>query len=449
MRRRFVDEGRAETTMRLDASRSWALPVAVACLVAACRDRAPEPAYTPADSAPRDTTRQQLELRFSDGATLLHLAARDGIRAEAESLLQAGYGVNAVDNRGYTPLHYAARAGHASVVEVLLLRGADVNAESPPEGVVTPLLLAAAGGHLAVVRLLLARGASTTITDDSGRTPLTLARRGGRSAIAALLEPLSPAWARLTSVDTLAFPIENEPDPDVWLADAVTPLAYAGGDWWVATATSYSGADAETSPCKYRRPWDGGTSDGGIWIERWRMVRIRSSLYDSTARLQRTSVGLQTLTASECTPQSVIDATYAATVAGLRGTLEANAVWSLSRSDTFSLAGAPPTRLRYRIERDSTIELYVESDAHRSERTLLCFAADGSANERCAMIDTPRTPQYENRVTPVSAAVVRDTVSVFGLRTYGERLEPAWISQPIGVVPVFLGRLPLRGAGPR
>ncbi len=169
---------------------------------------------------------------LSDGASLLHVYAAGGYRAQVESLLQAGHPADVADNSGAGPIHWAAQAGHESIVEVLLAHGADVNANSPQEGVITPLLLAAAGGHLAVVRLL-------------------------------------------------------------------------------------------------------------------------------------------------------------------------------------------------------------------------CFAADGSTDERCVMIDTPRTPNYVNRVTPVVAAVVRDTVWVFGLRTYGRRVEPAWASQPVGVVPVFLGRLPLRGAAPR
>lgn len=239
-------------------------------------------------------------------------------------------------------------------------------------------------------------------------------------------------------LDTVRF--EPEPDLDaVWLADEAMPLAYHSGDWWVAIANQHSGIEGGESACSYRIPWSGAASDGGILIERWRRI-----FRDSVSRLERAEVAAQTLTSSECTPQAEIDRRFAAAVQGLQGRLSPDAVWTLARADTFRLPGAPPRRLRYRVLRDSTVEqMYWEAEMVGGERTVVCFAGGADTTERCIMIDTPRDSNIVNRVTPVSAVVHRDTIWVFGLRTHGENLQPAWITQPIGVAAVFLGRVPI------
>jgi hypothetical protein len=383
------------------------------------------------------------------GAKPIHYAARAGHRdvvevllASVESLMSRPGPVPFHDNVGDGPLHYAARGGHRPMVELLLARG--FSPRGGNDGYVTPLHVAARSGHLAVVELLLAAGARAYVSDGTGNTPLSLARAGGHEAVARRIAAVLPEWAILLSFDTIHF----EPGPArdvVWLAHEVTPLAYDSGDWWVAIANRHSGIEGGESPCGYRTPWSGAASDGGMWIERWRRI-----YGDSVSSLERAEIAAQTLAASQCTPQAEIDRQFAAAVRGLRGRLSADAVWALARADTFRLPSTPPRRLRYRVARDTTdtVEMYWQADLVRGERTQVCFAGEAVPTERCIMIDTPRGSEFEvvNRVTAVSAAVYRDTVWVFGLRTHGETVEPAWASQPIGVVPVFLGRLPLGAA---
>lgn len=469
--------------MRPEPSAGWAVLAFLACSAAsACRDRGAE---QPQGSAPPPAAASSLQVgpvqafEPRSGATPLHLAALTGNRAAVESLLRAGadpvgsdtlgakpihYAARAGhrdvvevllasvepllsrpgpapfrDNVGDGPLHYAARGGHRPVVELLLARGFDPRRAD--DGYVTALHEAARSGHLAVVELLLAAGARAYVSDGTGNTPLSLARAGGHEAIARRITAALPEWSILLSLDTLHF----DPGPArdfVWLADHVAPLAYAAGEWWVAIANNHSGAEGGASPCSYRRPWDGATADGGMWIERWRRV-----YRDSVSARERFEIAAQTLAASECTPQAELDRRFAATVRGLQGKLSEDAVWTLARADTFSLRGTPPRRLRYRVARDTTdtVEMYWEADLVRGERTQVCFAGEAVPTERCVMIDTPRGSEFEvvNRVTAVSAAVHRDTVWVFGLRTHGEKVEPAWAAQPVGVVAVFLGRVPL------
>ncbi len=377
------------------------------------------------------------------GAKPIHYAARAGHRdvvevllAGVEPLLSRPGPVPFHDNVGDGPLHYAARGGHRPVVELLLARGFDPRRSN--DGYVTALHEAARHGHRTIVELLLAAGASATESDGMGNTPLSLARAGGHESVARLLESVLPEWAVLRSLDTVDF--QPEPDPDaVWLADEVMPLAYHSGDWWVAIANRHSGTEGGESACSYRIPWSGAASDGGILIERWRRI-----YRDSVSRLERSEIAAQTLATSECTPQAEVDRRFAAAVRGLQGRLSPDAVWTLARADTFRLPGAPPRRLRYRVLRDSTVrDMAWEADRVRGERTVVCFAGEADTTERCIMIDTPRPSRIVNRVTPVSAVVHRDTIWVFGLRTHGERVEPAWAAQPIGVGAVFLGRVPI------
>lgn len=420
-------------------ARSWlAAAVGLVCcawLGAACRGAGDRPSERPGTPRAGATSRSSDSgpappLEASPGASPLHLAALAGDRATVESLLGSGANANVSDDLGARPLHYAARAGHRAVAELLITEGAVVHLAT--DAGVTALHEAARHGRRDVAELLLAAGAPVNARDFEGNTPLGLARESGHEEVASLLAAaLPPATASVVYTLTLT---DDRPDQFLWLADDVVPQAYHEGEWWLAIANRHSVAEGQTSPCSYRRPWSGAATDGGLWLEHWRLAR------GVAASVERVPIAAQTLSAAECTPQEEIDRRFAAAVRSLPGRLRSDAIWSLARADSFHWSGVPPQRLRYRI-------LRTPIDPGGGE-TLVCFSADAPPGERCLRIYTHEGGASVDSVTATAAAVHRDTLWVFGLRTSGELVQPQWVDQPIGVVPIFLGRIPLRAAPP-
>ncbi len=130
--------------------------------------------------------------------TPLHHAVEAPRHSEALVRLLLGRKANAraPDEDGWQPLHLAAQASNARAAALLLKSGASANAREKEEGR-TPLHLAIENdwhGHeptesraLPVVRLLLEHGADTTIQDNQGRTPLTLAKQREYAEVVRLL----------------------------------------------------------------------------------------------------------------------------------------------------------------------------------------------------------------------------------------------------------------------
>ena len=103
------------------------------------------------------------------GLSLLHIAAVEGKREGAESLLNRGLDPDEHDNKPQmTPLSIACQCGNIDVAEVLLDHGANVNHEDCE--MQTPLLAACVAGHIEIVRLLLNRGANIDARDNQGLT---------------------------------------------------------------------------------------------------------------------------------------------------------------------------------------------------------------------------------------------------------------------------------------
>ncbi|CAN0071332.1 unnamed protein product [Scytosiphon promiscuus] len=112
--------------------------------------------------------------RGSDGATLLHSAARGGSERAIRALLKAGSvpDVNQptlVDSRE-CPLHIAAKLGHSGASSALVEAGASVNIRG--QNGWTPLHLAARFGQIEVVMHLLREGADPEAQDVNGYRPL-------------------------------------------------------------------------------------------------------------------------------------------------------------------------------------------------------------------------------------------------------------------------------------
>jgi ankyrin repeat protein len=149
-----------------------------------------------------------------DGSTPLHAAATHGHSDIAELLLTNKAQVNTRTNGGLTPLHLASLLDHRDVAVLLLDNQADVNSKSGAGvsdengpaihvlsvllgagvtiahtrsygGGATPLHLAALSGHKDLAEILLAHGADVNAKDNSGKTPLQLAKR--RKDVAGLL----------------------------------------------------------------------------------------------------------------------------------------------------------------------------------------------------------------------------------------------------------------------
>ena len=119
----------------------------------------------------------------ADGATALHLAARDGRAPLVKLLIERGASVNATSTLDQTPLHKSA--GHRAVMEQLLQAGADVSARDARHR--TPLHWAAYDPSANLIPLLLDHGAAIDARDKHDHTPLHRAADAGRASIAQTL----------------------------------------------------------------------------------------------------------------------------------------------------------------------------------------------------------------------------------------------------------------------
>ena len=117
-----------------------------------------------------------------DGATALHWAAyRDDIEA-ADLLLRAGAAADAANRYGVTPLALAAERGYGAVVERLLAAGADAN--TARRGGETVLMSAARAGNLRSVDALIAAGADVNAAEETrGQTALMWAAGEGHAEV--------------------------------------------------------------------------------------------------------------------------------------------------------------------------------------------------------------------------------------------------------------------------
>jgi ankyrin repeat protein len=119
----------------------------------------------------------------------IHEAAAGGNIKRVKQHLVEGVDVNAKFKDGWTPLHMAAEEGHREIVDLLIAKGADINATAGAGAGVgwTPLHEAAEEGHKKVVGLLILKGADINVKNGDGRTPLDLAIKHKNAEIADIL----------------------------------------------------------------------------------------------------------------------------------------------------------------------------------------------------------------------------------------------------------------------
>lgn len=111
---------------------------------------------------------------------LLHAAWKGRLEA-VRWLVEHGARLNR-EGKQWAALHYAAFGGHAEIVAYLLARGADVNALSTNGS--TPLMMAAREGKEAIAKTLLAAGAKPDIVNERGDDALRWAMRNNNLRIA-------------------------------------------------------------------------------------------------------------------------------------------------------------------------------------------------------------------------------------------------------------------------
>jgi len=110
-----------------------------------------------------------------DGRTPLHHAAFDRDVARIRALARE-FDVDAVDKKGFTALHFAAQQGGREAAQALLDAGCAVDPTNAWGN--TPLWTAvfSSQGGGDVIRLLRERGANPWHLNNSGKSPVDLAR---------------------------------------------------------------------------------------------------------------------------------------------------------------------------------------------------------------------------------------------------------------------------------
>lgn len=124
---------------------------------------------------------RNLDYRFDDGQTPLHLAAIQGHTAITKYLLKNQAQTNVQDSSGATPLHEAVRYGNVAIAKLLLSSGANANAKDNLGK--TPVLLAIPEESTKeIYSTLISGGADVTMKDTYGDTVLHIATMTGVDA---------------------------------------------------------------------------------------------------------------------------------------------------------------------------------------------------------------------------------------------------------------------------
>ncbi|WP_341814104.1 ankyrin repeat domain-containing protein [Wolbachia endosymbiont (group A) of Nomada flava] len=127
-----------------------------------------------------------LEAKYGDGSTPLHIASRNNYLDVLEYLVKSGANLEAKNRYGRTPLFIASWNGHLDIVKYLVENGANIEAQDAYNR--KPLHIAVDANRLNVVNLLLDRGANLKATDMYGKTSLDLAIQKGYEDIIEVLK---------------------------------------------------------------------------------------------------------------------------------------------------------------------------------------------------------------------------------------------------------------------
>ncbi|MCA9791046.1 MAG: ankyrin repeat domain-containing protein [Candidatus Eremiobacteraeota bacterium] len=123
----------------------------------------------------------------SFGSTPLHGAACSPANRAVDLLVAQNAVVDPVNEAGYTPLQLAAMAGRTRMIIDLMECRADINFKNPKTGE-SALHLAVKMGHRGATEGLVMCGATKNAKDNSGKTPMSLAKAAGRDDLINLLK---------------------------------------------------------------------------------------------------------------------------------------------------------------------------------------------------------------------------------------------------------------------
>lgn len=116
-------------------------------------------------------SRCPVDVRATNGQTPLYVAAGAGMRPIVEWLLEQGANIEQTVREGETLLMHAIAHRNVEAVSVLLAAGANSNPSVPTK----PLHRVAISGQAGMTRLLLQHGADVNAMDGNGATPLQVA----------------------------------------------------------------------------------------------------------------------------------------------------------------------------------------------------------------------------------------------------------------------------------
>ena len=133
-----------------------------------------------------DRVKADVQMRTTDGSTLMHLAAAHGHVDCVLAFVKRDVPLHMPNKAGIMSLHLAARNGHVQVVRTLLEKGAPINARTKQR--LTAMHLAVMYDKPQVIQLLMGFGANVDIKGGlSGETPLHIAANNNAVECAKML----------------------------------------------------------------------------------------------------------------------------------------------------------------------------------------------------------------------------------------------------------------------
>ena len=111
---------------------------------------------------------RNIDYKTSTGENLFTYVARFGDTASGLILLNMGFNVNEVNEKGNTALHISSERGYGKFVEMLLENAIDIDKQN--NNGETAIMLASKADREGIVDLLSSKGANSLIKDNEGRS---------------------------------------------------------------------------------------------------------------------------------------------------------------------------------------------------------------------------------------------------------------------------------------